>query len=83
MLRIHYGVIQIGGEWMVIAEGLRLGPYATEAEAEQTARRMADEAAGLEVQLHIQDDAGELHREQVGGDTGGADPAALEGGESA
>jgi len=66
MLGIHYGVVQIEGEWMVIAEGLRLGPYPTDAEAEQVARRMADESAGLDVQLHLQNDAGELHREQLG-----------------
>lgn len=68
MLEIHYGVVQIEGEWMVIAEGLRLGRYPTEAAAELVARRMADESAGLEVQLHLQDAAGELHREQAGGD---------------
>ena len=66
MLGIHYGVVQIRGEWMVIAEGLRLGPYPTEAEAEQVVRRMADESAGLNVQLHLQNDAGELRREQQG-----------------
>ena len=68
MLEIHYGVVQINGEWMLIAPGLRLGPYATEAEAEQVARRMADESSGLEVQLHIQNDAGELRREPHGAD---------------
>jgi hypothetical protein len=66
MLGIHYGVVQIQGEWMVIAAGLRLGPYPTEAEAEQLARRMADESAGLEVQIHLQNAAGELRREPHG-----------------
>jgi hypothetical protein len=68
MLEIHYGVVQINGEWMVISEGLRSGPYRTEAEAEQLARRMAAEAAGLGVQIHLQDEAGGLHREQQGGE---------------
>jgi hypothetical protein len=68
MIEIHYGVVRIGGEWMVISEGLRSGPYASEAEAEEVARRMASQAAGLDVQLHLQNEAGELHREQQGGD---------------
>jgi len=63
MIEINYGVVQIDGDWMVISTGLRLGPYATEAEAEEVARRMADQAAGLDVQLHLQDELGELHRE--------------------
>jgi len=67
-MEIHYGVVQIEGEWMVISGGLRSGPYPTEAEASQTARRMADEAVGLEVQIHLQDEAGELHCEQLGGE---------------
>jgi len=70
MLGIHYGVVQIDGEWMVIAEGLRLGPFPALADAEQVARRMADESAGLAVQLHLQNDAGELHREPHGGEAG-------------
>jgi len=71
MLEIHYGVIQIKGEWMIISQGLRSGPYPTEAEAEQVARRMADEAAGLTVQIHLQDEVGELHHEQHGGEPAG------------
>jgi len=65
---IHYGVVQIDNAWMVISEGLRAGPYLSEAEAEAVARRMADQAAGLEVQLHIQDETGRLRLEQHGGD---------------
>ena len=68
MLEIHYGVVQIDGDWMVISEGLRAGPYPGEAEAEQVARRMADEAVGLAVQIHLQDPSGELRRETLGGD---------------
>jgi hypothetical protein len=68
-MEIHYGVVQIDGRWMVISEGLRSGPYDSQDEAEQTARRMADQAAGLDVQLHLQDETGELHQEaQVGTD---------------
>ena len=65
---IHYGVVRIDGDWMVISHGLRTGPYPSEAEAERTARRMADQAAGLEVQLHIQDETGRLHLDRHGGD---------------
>jgi hypothetical protein len=63
MIEINYGVVQIDGGWMVISVGLRVGPYSTEAEAEEVARRMADQAAGLEVQLHLQDELGELRQE--------------------
>ncbi len=68
MTGIHYGVVLINGEWMVISEGLRSGPYPSEAEAEATARRMADQAAGLQVDLHIQDETGRLRVEHQGGD---------------
>ena len=63
MLEIHYGVVQIEGEWFIIGEGLRTGPYPSQDEAEQVARGLAEEAAGLEVQLHVQDISGELRRE--------------------
>ena len=68
-MEIHYGVVQIEDHWMVISNGLRSGPYETREIAEQTARRMAEQAAGLKVQLHIQSPFGELHQEdQVGED---------------
>ena len=65
MLEIHYGVVQIDGHWMVISEGLRAGPYASDVEAHEVARRLAAEAAGLEVSLHVQDEQGLLHHEQA------------------
>jgi Uncharacterized protein conserved in bacteria (DUF2188) len=68
MAGIHYGVVMIDGEWMVISQGLRSGPYPSEADAEAIARRMADQAAGLKVQLHLQDETGQLRLEQQGGD---------------
>ena len=68
MLEINYGVVQIDGVWMVIGDGLRLGPYLTELEAEEVVRRMADQAAGLDVQLHLQDEEGLLHRETQKGE---------------
>ena len=69
MIEIHYGVVQIDGQWMVISEGLRAGPYATDTEAREVAERMAAEAAGLEVSLHIQDEAGVLRHEPAGGES--------------
>ena len=67
MIEVHYGVVQIDGQWMVISDGLRSGPYDSQESAERVARRMADQAAGLEVQLHLQDETGELHQESQSG----------------
>ena len=64
MIEIAYGVVLIDNRWMVISEGLRLGPYPSRTAAEEIARRMADKASGLAVQLHLQDEAGELHQER-------------------
>jgi len=61
MIEVHYGVVLIEGRWMVISDGLRSGPYDSQEAAERVARRMADQAAGLEVQLHLQDATGVLH----------------------
>ena len=63
MIEVHYGVVRIDGKWTVISEGLRLGGYDTPGQAEEVARRMADQAADLPVQLHLQDERGEMHRE--------------------
>ncbi len=41
--------------------------YPSKTEAEEVTRRMADKASGLEVQLHLQDESGELHQERQGG----------------
>jgi hypothetical protein len=64
MMNVQYGVVRIDGRWTVISQGLRYGSYDTSAEAEEIARSMADQAAGVPVQIHLQDEAGELHREQ-------------------
>ena len=63
MMSVQYGVVRIDGRWTVISQGLRYGSYETGAEAEQVARLMADQAA-LPVELHLQNEAGELRREQ-------------------
>ena len=68
MIEIHYGIVRIDDQWMIISEGLRAGPYATDTEAREVAERMAAEAAGLDVSLHVQSVTGELHHETAGGD---------------
>jgi hypothetical protein len=60
MIEVHYGVVRFELGWSVISEGLRLGAYATQAEAEEVARRMAAQAADLPVTLHLQDETGLL-----------------------
>ena len=64
MLDLNYGVVQIEGRWTIIGRGLRFGAWATAAEAQAAARRLADQAAGLPVSLHLQDPSGQLHRPQ-------------------
>jgi hypothetical protein len=68
MMEVHYGVVKIGDEWMIISHGLRSGHFETQHEAEQVARRMADLASGLTVQLHLQNEMGEFHREMRAGE---------------
>jgi hypothetical protein len=63
MISVQYGVVRIDGRWTVISEGLRYGHYETREEAEAVARLMADQAPVAPVQLHLQDELGELHRE--------------------
>ena len=65
MIEVHYGVVRIDGAWTVISKGMRLGRFDSRVEAEEVARRMADQAAGMPVQLHLQDERGELHLEQA------------------
>ena len=67
MIEVRYGVVQLAGRWTIIGEGLRFGSYDTETEAEEVVRRMADQAAGLTVQLHLQRENGELRREDHSG----------------
>jgi hypothetical protein len=63
MIEVHYGVVQFEDRWAIIAKGLRLGDYETKADAEDVVRRMADQAAGLPVQIHLQDADGSFHRD--------------------
>jgi hypothetical protein len=58
-MQTHYGVVQQNGVWTIIGNGLRFGSYRTRASAETAARRLAVKSA-LPVQLHVQDETGEL-----------------------
>jgi hypothetical protein len=60
MTEVHYGVVQQDGAWTIIGENLRFGAYKTKAGAERAARRLAHKSSGLPVQLHVQDESGEL-----------------------
>ena len=60
MTDVHYGVVHQDGAWTIIGEGLRFGAYKTRAGAERAARRLAAKSSGLPVQLHLQDDGGQL-----------------------
>jgi hypothetical protein len=60
MTTVHYGVVQLDGAWVIIGKGLRFGAYQCRGEAERAVRRLAERSAGLEVQLHVQDNLGQL-----------------------
>lgn len=62
MLDLNYGVVEIQGRWSIIGRGLRFGAFATSEEAQAAARRLADQAVGLPVHLHVQDQTGQLQR---------------------
>lgn len=60
MAQVHYGVVHQDGVWTIIGDSLRFGSYKTRAGAERAARRLANKSSGLPVQLHVQDETGEL-----------------------
>ena len=60
MAEVNYGVVQQNGAWTIIGKSLHFGSYKTRAGAERAARRLGDRSAGLPVQLHVQDELGEL-----------------------
>ena len=61
MAEIHYGVVEQAGVWVIIGNGLRFGSYPDRPTAERAARELADRSA-VEVQLHVQDETGELRK---------------------
>jgi hypothetical protein len=61
MTDVHYGVVKQDGAWTIIGAGLRFGAYKDRASAERAVRRLAGQSAGLlAVNLHVQDETGEL-----------------------
>ena len=60
MTEVHYGVVQQNGAWVIIGRNLHFGSYKTRRGAERAARRLAGQSSGLPVQLHVQDETGEL-----------------------
>ena len=60
MADVHYGVVQQDGVWTIIGESLHFGSYKTRWSAERAARRLAKKSGGLPVQLHVQDETGQL-----------------------
>jgi len=62
MTEVHYGVVRVGEDWAIIGDHLRVGHYPTRDLAEAAAARLAEQATGvgLPVQMHLQDDSGEL-----------------------
>ena len=64
MIEVHYGVVRIEGAWRVISQGLRLGRFETREQALRVMDRMAAQVAGLPVDLHLQDETGELRHER-------------------
>ncbi len=57
---VNYGVVLRNGTWTIIGAGLNFGAYKTRVIAERAARRLASLSGGLPVQLHVQDESGEL-----------------------
>ena len=57
---VHYGVVRQNGAWTIIGDNLRFGAYARRDSAMRAARRLAGQSGGLPVQLHAQDESGEL-----------------------
>lgn len=62
MSEVNYGVVRISGRWTIIGAGLRYGAYETREEAEEAMRRLAAQTAGLPVNLHVEDEHGQLRR---------------------
>ena len=61
MHAMHYGVVRIRGRWRIIGENLSYGDYKDRQQAERAALRLAEQSAGLPVQLHVQDELGRLN----------------------
>jgi len=60
MADIQYGVVHQDGRWTLIGRNLRYGAFRSRARAERAARQLAYSCGGLSVELHLQDETGEL-----------------------
>jgi hypothetical protein len=60
MSPVQYGVVEQDGVWVILGDSLRFGSYSTREDAEAAARALASKSSGLPVDLHVQDDTGEL-----------------------
>jgi hypothetical protein len=60
MWEVHYGVVRQGGRWQIIGDHLRFGSYRLQSSAVEAARRLAKTSVGETVQLHVQQETGEL-----------------------
>ena len=60
MSEVHYGVVHQAGRWRIIGDHLRFGSYARRETAVEAARRLAGKTVAEGVQLHLQQETGEL-----------------------
>jgi hypothetical protein len=60
MTQVNYGVVKQEDGWAIIGDNLKVTGYARRSTAILAARRLAAKSGGLPVQLHIQDETGEL-----------------------
>jgi len=67
MTEVHYGVVRTNTGWSLIGDALRVGPYPTRGAAERAARALAEQSTGIgiPVQMHMQDEDGQLRRPQT------------------
>ena len=61
---VHYAAVRFSNRWKLVGRGLRWGDYPTLEAALAAAQRMAEEARGngLDVEVHVHDEFGILHR---------------------
>ncbi|MDB5476240.1 MAG: hypothetical protein JWP49_1751 [Phenylobacterium sp.] len=72
MSEVHYGVVQQAGRWRIIGDNLKFGAYPERQAAVEAARRLANKSLGQTVQLHVQQETGELSPPEVLGGEGEA-----------
>ena len=68
--KVHYGVFQVGSQWLLCCQEHNLGRYADQSDAIAAGKRAASQAMGngFDAELLIMDIGGELRR---------ADPASF------